>query len=124
MQPPHNNYGFKPWGMEVRQFCMLMHLSVFASFIFPFAGIAMPLIMWLTNKDQSEVIDQHGKEITNWIISSFIYFIVSFILTCFLIGYVLLFALIIISIIFPIIGAVRASEGRFYRYPLSIPFIR
>lgn len=124
MQPSHNNYGFKPWGMEVNQFCMLMHLSVFASFIFPVAGIAMPLVMWLTNKDQSKVIDQHGKEIINWMISSFIYLIISFILTCFLIGYVTLFGLFIISIIFPIIGAVRANEGRFYRYPLSIPFIR
>ena len=27
---------FKPWGMNINQFCMLMHLSQFAGFIFPF----------------------------------------------------------------------------------------
>jgi uncharacterized Tic20 family protein len=28
----------------------------------PFGGIALPIIMWATNKDKSSIIDQHEKK--------------------------------------------------------------
>ena len=46
-----------------------MYLSVFANVIIPFAGIVLPVVMWATNKDQSSLIDKHGKNILNFIIS-------------------------------------------------------
>lgn len=114
--------GFRPWGMEVRSYCMLLHLSQFAAFLVPFAGIALPIVMWLIYKDESSEIDGHGRVIVNWVISALIYTIVSFILTFIFIGFLLLFALLIANIVFIIIGSIRASEGRVWPYPLSIPF--
>tara|TARA_R110002012_G_scaffold292984_1_gene488392 strand:+ start:1956 stop:2324 length:369 start_codon:yes stop_codon:yes gene_type:complete len=114
---------FRPWGMELNQFCMLMHLSQFAGYIVPLIGIVLPIVMWLTNKDQSYVVDQHGKQIVNWMISSFIYGILGLILTCAIIGVPLLIGLAILTIVFPIIGAVKAAEGSFYKYPITIKFI-
>ncbi|EAS19901.1 DUF4870 domain-containing protein [Nonlabens mediterrranea] len=114
---------YRPWGMELNQFCMFMHLSQFAGYLVPFVGIILPIVMWLTNKDQSRIVDQHGKDIVNWIISSFIYSIIGLILTCAVIGIPLLIGLAILTIVFPIIGAVKAAEGSFYKYPITIKFI-
>ena len=113
---------FKPWGMNINQFCMLMHLSQFAGFIFPFGGLILPIIMWQTNKDQSVLVDEHGKNILNWIISCFIYLIISAFLTFLIVGFVTLIATALCSLIFTIIGAIRANNGELYSYPLSIKF--
>ena len=113
----------RPWGMDQKQFCMLMHLAQFAGYVVPLAGLILPIVMWATNKDLNHEVDIHGKAILNWIISLFIYSIVAFILAFAFIGFFLLFALMAISIIFPIIGAVKAGNGEYYEYPLAIKFI-
>ena len=115
---------FKPWGMETKQFCMFMHLSQFSGIIIPFAGIILPIIMWTTNKEQSDLVNEHGKNILNWMISCVIYSIVSGILCLLFIGVLLLIAIGICAIIFPIIGAVKSNNGEVYKYPLSIQFIK
>ena len=112
----------KPWGMEEKSYLMLMHLSQLAGYVFPFGGIILPIIMWATNKDQSPEIDRHGKSIFNWLISAFIYAIVSVILIFFVVGIFTLIVLCIIGIVFAVIGAVKANEGKLWTYPLSIQF--
>jgi uncharacterized Tic20 family protein len=115
---------FMPWGMEVNQYCMFMHLSQYAGFIVPYAGLGLPIVMWLTNKDKSELVDRHGKSILNWIISSTIYLIASVILMFLFIGFITLFALVVCYLIFTILGAISASNGKVYKYPLSITFVK
>jgi len=58
--------GGKFWGMDEKTFCMSMHLSQFAGCIVPLAGLILPVVMWATNKDQSPMIDQHGRNIFNF----------------------------------------------------------
>ena len=116
--------GYKPWGMEVNQFCMLMHLAGFAGYIIPFAGLALPIIMWATNKDQSPLVDEHGKNIVNWIISSIIYVTICSILVIVFIGFFLLLAFALISILFTVLAAIKASNGEVYKYPLAITFLK
>jgi len=116
---------YRPWDMEENTFLMLMHLSQLAGFILPFAGIVLPIVMWATNKDHSEKIDQHGKVIFNWMISSAIYMVISFILMFVVIGIFTLIALVITSLVFIIIAAVKASDkGQLWPYPLSIKFFK
>ncbi len=114
----------KPWGMEQNTYCMLLHLSQFAGFAFPGLGLAMPIVMWATNKDSFPEIDRHGKVVFNWIISSIIYYIICVILMLVVIGFVLIFVVAILSFVFTIIGAIKANEGKVWRYPLSIPFFK
>lgn len=114
----------KPWGMELKQFTVLMHLSQLASVIIPLGGIILPIVMWTTNKDQSKTVDEHGKNIVNWLISSLIYLIASFILTLVVIGIIGVIAVGICSLVFTIIGAIKASNGEVYKYPLSIQFFK
>ncbi|MEL6557983.1 MAG: DUF4870 domain-containing protein [Bacteroidota bacterium] len=112
----------RPWGMDTKQFCMLIHLAQFAGYIVPFAGLILPIVMWTSNKDLNPEVDRHGKSIMNWIISLFIYSVVATVLTFVLIGIPLLLVLVVLSIIFPIMGAVKAGNGEHYEYPLTIKF--
>lgn len=117
---------FKPWGMEPRVFCTLMHLSFLANAIIPIpcGGFVLFFIMWLTNKEQSAFVDNHGKAILNWLISQIIYFAAAFILVFVCIGIPLLIAIGICSVVFMIIGAVKANGGTVWKYPLSIQFLK
>ncbi|MFZ9991530.1 MAG: DUF4870 domain-containing protein, partial [Opitutales bacterium] len=79
-----------------------------------------PLIVWLIKKDESTFIDKQGRELLNFQISLLIYFLVSFVLCLVIIGFVLVGVLAIASLILTIIGLVKATEGKIYRYPLTI----
>jgi uncharacterized Tic20 family protein len=119
-----NDPDFRPWNMELSSYCMLMHLSQFAGIIVPFGGIALPIIMWATNKDKSSIIDQHGKNILNWMISFYIYVSISAILILLVVGIFALIALGVIAVIFAIIGAIKANNKEIFKYPLTITFIK
>lgn len=113
----------RPWGMNMRSFLILLHLSQFGGYLVPMAGWLLPLIMWLTNREEFPEIDRHGKMIMNWIISSVIYGFVGFVLTFVLIGIPLLIALGIMMVVFPIVGAIKADGGEFWTYPLTLRII-
>ena len=73
-------------------------------------------------KDNSPLIDEQGKVVLNWMISSLIYSFVSAFLCFFLVGIPLLAVLLILMIVFPIIGGIKANEGIVWKYPLCISF--
>lgn len=119
-----NNQEYRPWNIELSTFCMLMHLSQFAGFIIPLGGYVLPIIMWAVHKDKSVVIDQHGKNILNWMITFFIYICISCVLILLVVGIFSLVILSVLTIIFTIIGAIKAANKELYRYPLTINFIK
>ena len=112
----------KTWGMTEHTYCMLMHLSTLLSG--SGFGIAVPIVLWAVNKDQSQVIDQHGKNVLNFIINMLIYAFASIPLIFVGIGIVTLIAIAIVAIVFPIIAAVKANEGKYWPYPLCIRFFK
>jgi len=106
-----------------RQFAMFLHLSALSFMIFPGLSILPAIIMWAVKKDESPFIDDHGKESVNFQISFLLWGLIAglSILAC--IGIVLLPAVSIIAAIAIIISAVRANNGEFVRYPMTIRFI-
>ena len=121
--PPANSFpaapgAYRPWGMDENAFCTLLHLSP----LVPGVSVILTLVMWLTQKDQSPAVDAHGRATMNWLLSAMIYFFVSFILVFVIIGIFTMLATAICSLVFMIIGAVKASKGEVWDYPLSIPF--
>ena len=110
------------WGMDEKPFLLLLHLSQLAGMILPGAGLVLPIVMWATEKDHSPLIDEHGKVIFNWMISSLIYTLISLVLCFFLIGFPILIVLLILMVVFPIIGGIKANDGMVWKYPLSISF--
>lgn len=109
---------------DERQYAMFIHLSQLAGLIIPILGWLVPLILWQVKKDTSAYINANGKIVMNWIISSLIYAVVCYILVFILVGIFLLIALGICSLIFIIIGSVKANNGEVWHYPLSIRFIK
>lgn len=107
-----------------KQYAMFIHLSQFAGVIIVGLGWIIPLILWMTKKDTSAYIDANGKIVMNWIISSLIYGIISGILCLLIIGFVLLGILGVCSLVFTIIGCIKANNGELWPYPLSIKFIK
>lgn len=87
--------------------------------IFGLIGLALigPLIIWLMKKDQSPYLDAQGRELLNFQISFLIYGIVSFILVFLLVGVVLLPVVGIAGLVLTIMGIVRSTEGKIYRFP-------
>ena len=74
---------------EEKQMGMFIHLSSLVYAFFYPIGAALPIILWQTQKDQMPALDAHGKNATNWIISSFIYMAVSIPLMFVLIGFLI-----------------------------------
>jgi len=114
----------RPWGMEQGAFITLMHLSQLAGYLIPYAGLALPVIMWAMNKDWNEEIDRHGKVILNWMITMVIASIVCTVLMLVLIGFVGLAIIAVVNLVFVIIGAVKANQGELWSYPFSLKIIK
>src|SRR5438477_6703329 len=108
---------------QTRTWCVLCHASALLGLFFHFLGHLLgPLIVWLVKRGDSPEIDAHGKESLNFQLSMLIYDAVAAILCIVLIGVPILVLLWIMNTILVIIASVRASEGQFYRYPLTIRF--
>ena len=124
VSPPATESSTRAW--EV-----LCHLSAAAGFIVPFGNIIGPLIVWLVKRGESLGVDAHGKESLNFQISWTIYGMICGALIAalwiILIGILFIVPLVIgfvAWIILTIVGAVKASDGQLYRYPLTIRLLK
>jgi len=104
---------------------VLSHASALLGFFVPYAfHILGPLIIWLAKRNDSPEIDAHGKESLNFQLSMLIYNIVAGLLCLVLIGFVLLVILHFLNLVLVIVASIQASEGKLYRYPLTIRLIK
>lgn len=85
------------------------------------APLLAPLIIYLVKKDESKFVEWHAKESLNFQITIFIIIIALFIT---LIGILLVWVVGLYSLVLVIIATIRASEGKLYKYPFSIRFIK
>lgn len=108
---------------EERKWAMFSHIGTFSTFFVPFGNFIAPLIIWQVKKHESDFIVEHSKESLNFQISIFLYSIIAGILIIVFIGFFLLFAIGLFDIVMVIIAGIRANDGHYYRYPLTIRFI-
>ncbi len=107
------------------QLLVIIHLSQLLDLVTGIGGFIVPLIIWLTQKDKVQGMDLHGKMILNFQISIFIYSIVSIpLIFLFGLGIFLLIGIAIVALVFPILNAIKVSNGEMPSYPLSIEFIK
>ena len=101
------------------------HFLSFAGLIgIPFGNVLGPLVLWAIKKDEMPSVNEHGKESINFQISMTIYTIIAGLSILLAIGIVLLPAIIVLNLVLVIIAGVKAANGEFYRYPLTIRFIK
>ena len=113
-----------PSERDVQQWAILLHLSQLLGYLLPPIGLVVPFVIWQIKKVDMPEIDEHGKVVANWVLSALIYTVASAILCIVLVGIPLLLTVLALSVIFPVIGAMKASSGKVWRYPLSINFFR
>jgi uncharacterized protein len=99
----------------------LTHLSGLSSYIVPLGGVIVPIIIWMVKKD-TPVIAAIAKQAVflNLIVFLAVALTAVLWLTIILIPAVILFwcLLGLAAIALPIIGAVKASQGLYFKYPV------
>jgi len=104
-----------------RTLAILTHLSGLAGYIIPLGGVLVPIIIWVVKKDD-RVIAAIAKQAVLLNIAVFVCGIALalLMLTVILIPVTFLgwAVLGLIAVILPIVGAVKASDGEYYMYPV------
>lgn len=125
MRPIINNETTKHKMKEDKQLLVLTHLSQLLDFVTGIGGFIVPLVLWLTKKDEIVNMDRDGKAILNFRISMFIYILICIPLILLIgLGILGLIAIGFFYLIFPIMNAIKASNNEAPRYPFSITFIK
>jgi uncharacterized Tic20 family protein len=109
---------------QARTLGMLCHLLALCGYVFPLGNIIGPLVLWLVKKDQYPFVDDQGKESLNFQLTVLIAVVVCILLMFVCVGVFLLVGVSLAALVFEIIAAVKANEGRRYRYPIVIRFFR
>ncbi len=106
------------------QLLVITHLSQLLTYLTGFGGLIVPLVIWLTSKDNVVGMDEHGKSIVNFQLSMLLIAILSIpAILLFGLGILGLIAVSIVAFILPIVNAVRASNGESPSYFMTIRFI-
>ena len=102
---------------NARTFAILAHIGGL------FTGWLAPLILWLIKKDEpgSQIAADAAKEALNFQITLFFVYMA---LTFTVVGLFLIWVPMIVSFVFSILAAVKASNGVDYKYPLTLRLIK
>jgi uncharacterized Tic20 family protein len=102
---------------ETNQWAMFIHFSILAGWVVPIAGLIVPILLWQIKKDELPGIVPHAHVVLNWIVTSFVYALVCMILTLVVVGVFGFIALAIATLIFSIVGGLKANDGELWEYP-------
>jgi uncharacterized Tic20 family protein len=115
---------------------LISHLGVFVG------GFILPLVIRLTEGKKNDYVKHHATESLNFNITLMIGWFAGFVILIvgaasttpqdhnhsapgwFLVAFVAFFAFWIAAVVFSILGAIRASQGVWWRYPVNIRFVR
>jgi uncharacterized Tic20 family protein len=122
--PPGGPPGQQPLAPDQeRLWAMLAHLLSFVA-AYLFLGFVAPLVVMLVFGPRSAYVRAHAVESLNFNLSWLLYAIVGLLLLVIGIGVLILLALGIAYVVLIVIASIRANNGEFFRYPLTIRFVR
>ena len=106
---------------EERTLAALTHLSGLAGYLIPLGGVLVPIVIWAVKSD-SKVISSVAKQalLLNVVVFLLVAGTALLWLTVVLIPLVVLFWVLLglAAIAFPIVGAIKAFDGGYFRYPV------
>jgi uncharacterized Tic20 family protein len=120
---------------EEKQWAMFAHLSALVGGLLTSAvggwGVFLgPLVIWLMKKDTMAFVNDQGKEALNYNITVAIACFALLLLSIVTLGVGLLIAVplwIVIGIawlVLTIIASIKASNGEYYRYPMTLRLVK
>ncbi|MCU1543679.1 MAG: uncharacterized protein JWM50_1544 [Microbacteriaceae bacterium] len=119
--PPTDPYRSTPQPLSAsdeRLWSTLIHIGGI------FFGFIPALVGYLVLKDRGPFVRSHTLTALNFQLTMLIAYVVGYVLTFILIGFLVLAAVGIVVLIFSIIAAIAANKGENYKYPLTIEFIK
>jgi uncharacterized Tic20 family protein len=106
---------------EDRGLAAMTHLSGLAGYIIPGGGILVPIVIWIV-KSEHPVISTIAKQA---VLLNIVVFVVGLALLALFFTVILIpvsfigwLAIGLLAIALPIVGAVKANDGIYYRYPV------
>jgi uncharacterized protein len=122
--PPGGPPGQRPLPPDQeRLWAMLAHLLSFVA-AWIALGFVAPLVVMLVFGPRSAYVRAHSVESLNFNLSWLLYSVVGVLLIFIAIGFFILLALGIAYVVLIVIASIRANNGEFLRYPLTIRFVR
>jgi uncharacterized Tic20 family protein len=64
-----------------RNFATATHLSALTQYFIPFGNFILPIVIWSSKKEQSQFVDENGKQIINFQLSLLVYSLVLFLIS-------------------------------------------
>ena len=108
---------------QERLWGMLAHLLSFVA-AYIALGFVAPLVILLVFGPRSAYVRAQAVESLNFNLSWLLYAVIGGILLIVAVGLLILIALGIAYVVLIVIASIRANNGEFFRYPLTIRFIR
>ena len=112
---------------DERTWAAAAHLIGFCGYVIPFGGIAGPLVIWLSKRDESSFIEENAREALNFQITTAIVLLLAglLVLSCFglVVGLPLLLIVPVLEAVAMGIAAVKAYDGESFRYPLTLRLV-
>jgi uncharacterized protein len=111
-----------PLSPTERNWATAAHLSGFVAAWFAL-GFLGPLVVMLTEGSRSPFVRRHAVEALNFNLSVLLWLALSVVLILVLVGLIMIPAIGILYLVSSILGAMAASRGDDFRYPLTIRFV-
>lgn len=94
-------------------------MSILSHVLGLLTGFIGPLVIWLIQKEKGGPAVDHAKEALNFQITMVLGSVVAFALTFIVIGFLLIPVIMVLNLVYSIKGAIAASNGESYKYPVS-----
>lgn len=88
-----------------------------------FTGVIGATVMFVVARNKPAFVRHHAAESLNFQITVLIGVVVSALLMTFLIGLLTLVVVVVFAVVVQIVGALRASEGIWWSYPVSLRLV-
>ncbi|MBI6115402.1 helix-turn-helix domain-containing protein [Salegentibacter maritimus] len=127
------------WKLEKNSsYLVLLNTSALSFLFFPILGVLIPLVMWVSKKNNVHKVDEFGKEVVNfqitWCLFIFLFYLLIFVRIIFDISISLRLNPLVITAYFVILyilnvtlivyNSIRIKKSKSPKYFLRIPFLR
>ncbi|MBI6119086.1 helix-turn-helix domain-containing protein [Salegentibacter maritimus] len=127
------------WKLEKNSsYLVLLNTSALSFLFFPILGVLIPLVMWVSKKNNVHKVDEVGKEVVNfqitWCLFIFLFYLLIFVRIIFDISISLRLNPLVITAYFVILyilnvtlivyNSIRIKKSKSPKYVLRIPFLR
>jgi uncharacterized Tic20 family protein len=119
--PPQQPYGAAQQPMSPADEKLWATLIQVGGLLFNFIPA---LVGYLVLKDRGPFVRAYSATALNFQLTILIAYVVGAITSIMGVGLLILLAAYVLNIVFSIIAAVKANQGEWYTYPLSIPFVK